>query len=132
MYVWMCGCVHLVIPRSPSDALELFRVDGHGVLAVLLQHGERLLVVYLPLPVRVAWDPDFGEGDELCAGGTGFVDEVDGLADAAFEVEPCGLGGDLCFWSVWRERSGKDGCAYGSGFVLCEHHVEGLEVLMEV
>lgn len=95
MCLCMCVYVHLVIPRSPSDALELFRVDGHGVLAVLLQHGERLLVVYLPLPVGVAWDPDFGEGDELCAGGTGFVDEVDGLADAAFEVEPCGLGGDL-------------------------------------
>ena len=54
------------------------------------------------------------------------ADLVDGLADAAFEVEPCGLGGDLYFGSVWKKKGEKDGCAYRSGFVLCEHHVEGL------
>jgi hypothetical protein len=49
--------------------------------------------------VRISWDPDFGEGDEFGAGAGGFVDEGYGLPDAAFEVEPRGLGSDLCMFS---------------------------------
>lgn len=93
--MYECKFLHLVITSSPSNTLELLRINGHGVLTVLLQHREGLLVVDFPHPVGVAWDPDLGEGDELRAGSTGFVDEVDGLADTALEVEPCGLGSDL-------------------------------------
>jgi hypothetical protein len=62
--------------------------------------------------VRISWDPDFGEGDEFGAGAGGFVDEGYGLPDAAFEVEPRGLGSDLCMFSEgmpmryrWRDRT---------------------------
>ena len=41
------------------------------------------------------WNPYFWESDELGPGLTSFIDEVDGLADCAFEVKPCGLGSDL-------------------------------------
>jgi hypothetical protein len=38
---------------------------------------------------------DFREGNELASCLSGFVDEVDGLADTALEVEPARLGSDL-------------------------------------
>ena len=81
-----------------------------------------MLIVNLPHPVRIPWDPDFGEGDEFGASGAGFVDEVNGLADAAFEIEPSRLRSDLCTFSegivvrwIWEG-------AYGCGFVLSENH----------
>lgn len=49
--------VDLVIAGCAADAAHLLRVDGKGVLAVLLQHGKGLEVVDLPHPVRVARDP---------------------------------------------------------------------------
>lgn len=49
--------VDLVIAGCAADAAHLLRVDGKGVLAVLLQHGKRLEIVDLPHPVRVARDP---------------------------------------------------------------------------
>lgn len=49
--------VDLVIAGCAADAAHLLRVDGEGVLPVLLQHGEGLEVVDLPHPVRVARDP---------------------------------------------------------------------------
>lgn len=38
---------------------------------------------------------DFREGHELASCLSSFVDEVDGLADTALEVEPARLGGNL-------------------------------------
>lgn len=38
---------------------------------------------------------DFREGNELASCLSGFVDEVNGLADTTLEVEPARLGGDL-------------------------------------
>ena len=87
--------VHLVVPRCTANTSELLRIHGQGVLTVRLQHWERLLVVDLPHPVRVAWDPDFWEGNELASCCAGFIDEVNGLLNAGFEVEPAWLGGDL-------------------------------------
>lgn len=49
--------VDLVIAGCAADTAHLLRVDGKGVLAVLLQHGEGLEVVDLPHPVRVSRDP---------------------------------------------------------------------------
>jgi len=88
---------HLVIPRRTANPTKLFRVHRKRVLTVPLEHGKRLLVVDLPHPVGIAWDPYFREGDELAACVAGFFDEVDGLLDAGFEVEPAGLGSDLYF-----------------------------------
>jgi hypothetical protein len=76
--------LHLVVPRSPPNSFELLRVHGHRVLPVLLQHRQRLLVVHLPHPVRIPWNPDLGEGDEFGSGGARFVNEIYGLPDAAF------------------------------------------------
>lgn len=87
---------HLIIPRRPPNPPKLLGIHSHRVLPVLLEHRQRLLVVDLPHPVRVPRDPDLGEGDEFAARLAGFVDEVNGLADAGFEVEPGGFGGDLC------------------------------------
>jgi hypothetical protein len=54
-----------------------------------------LLVVDLPHPVWITWDPYFGEGNELAAGLTRFIDEVDGLSNTALKIEPGRLRGDL-------------------------------------
>lgn len=104
-------CIHGVVPGSAADAPHLLRVDSQAVLAVLLEHGEGLLVGDFPHPVRVARHPlkrleavdqrctqihtNFGEGNQLAASSTSFIDEADGLLDTALEVEPGGLGGDL-------------------------------------
>jgi hypothetical protein len=58
-----------------------------------------LLVVDLPHPIGIPREPDLREGDEFGAGGASFVDEVYGLADAAFKIEPRGLGCDLYIFS---------------------------------
>lgn len=121
---WGWG-LHLVVAGCAADAAHFLGVDGEGVLAVLLQHREGLLVGDLPHPVRVAGHPlnpslaeirsstvemmlltDFREGNELASGLAGFVDEVDGLLDTALEIEPCWLGGD------------------GGGLVLGENHFQ--------
>lgn len=88
------GSLHLIVTSSATNAPELFRVNGKGVLAVLLQHGKRLLVVDLPHPVRVARNPDFWKCDELASSLTGFIDECDSLLNAGLEIEPAGFGGD--------------------------------------
>jgi hypothetical protein len=100
--------LHLVVARRTANASKLFRVDGKRVLAVLLQHRQRLLVVDLPHPVRVARKPDFRESDELTSNVTGLLDEGDGLLYAGSKIEPAWLGGD-------------DG-----GFVLGKRHVGSL------
>ena len=99
--------LHLVVTSSATNAPELLGVDGKRVFAVLLQHGQRLLVVDLPHPVRVAWDPDLRKSDELASSLTSFIDESNGLLNASFEIEPAGLGCD------------------SGGLVLSERHVEG-------
>jgi hypothetical protein len=54
-----------------------------------------LLVVVLPEPVRVSWDPDLWEGDELASSFTSLVDELDGLLNAGLKIEPTWLRSDL-------------------------------------
>lgn len=49
--------VDLIVAGGSADATHLLRVDGEGVLPVLLQHGERLEVVDLPHPVRITRNP---------------------------------------------------------------------------
>lgn len=71
-----------------------------------------MLVVDLPHPIRIAWDPDLRKGDELTSSVSSFFDEVDGLLDAGFEVEPAWLGSDSC------------------GFVLGERHCDDLVIKM--
>jgi hypothetical protein len=47
----------LVVAGGPADAAHLLGVYGHGVLAVLLEHGEALQVGNLPHPVGVSGNP---------------------------------------------------------------------------
>jgi hypothetical protein len=89
--------LHLVVTSSAADTSEFLRVDWKRVLTVLLQHGKRLLVVHLPHPVGVTRNPDFWKSDELAPSLTGLVDEVDGLLNTSFEVEPAWLRCDLEF-----------------------------------
>ena len=102
------GDLHLVIPSRAANASEFFRVDWQRVFTILLEHRKRLLVVDLPDPVGVTWDPDFRKSDELASSLTSLVDEGDGLLDTSLEIEPAGLGSD------------------GGGLILCEGHTESL------
>ena len=86
--------LHLIASSGATNASELFGVNGKRVLTVLLQHRQRLLVIDLPHPVRVAWDPNFWESDELASCLASFVDKGDCLLDASFKIEPARLGGD--------------------------------------
>ena len=60
-------------------------------------------------------------GCTLAACVAGFFDEVDGLLDAGFEVEPAGLGCDLHFDQMEGVGEGRMG-TYTGGFVLGERH----------
>ena len=89
-----------------------------------------MLVVYLPHPVGIAWDPDFGEGNEFAAGGAGFVDEVDCFLDAGSEVKPAGLGGDLVVYLV--RLSGRGERDEGVGTAAALYLVRGMVVVLVV
>ena len=103
--------LHLVVTRSATNPSEFLRVDWEGVLTVLLQHRKRLLVVDLPHPVGVAGNPDFWKSNALAPSLTGLVDEVDGLLDTSFEVEPAWFRGDLEFSQF--DSSVIPECSYG-------------------
>ncbi|KAI6752059.1 hypothetical protein HG531_006755 [Fusarium graminearum] len=77
----------LVIASSASDAAHLFRVDSHGVLTVSLEHREGLEVGDLPHPVGISRNP-CDVSNKLASSLTSFVDEVNGLANTALEIEP--------------------------------------------
>ena len=49
-------------------------------------------VKYLPDPSRIAWNPAFGEGHQLCAVGGSLGDNFACLVDGCFEIKPDGLG----------------------------------------
>ena len=76
------------------------------------------MVVYLPHPVGIAWDPHFGEGNEFAAGGASFVDEVDCFLDASGEIKPAGLGGDLVIYLVRLGGEGERGERVGTAAAL--------------
>ena len=98
--------LHVVVSRGSPDAPHLLRVHPQTVLAVCLDQGKRLQVIYLstvsyklnyrlrnhgtylPQPIRVARNPDFGEADQFASGLPGFVDPVNGLLDTQLQVEP--------------------------------------------
>jgi hypothetical protein len=89
------GCIHLVVSSSPANAPELLRVNRKGVLAVLLEQGQRLLVVVLPEPVGVAWNPDLREGNQLASSFASLIDEFDSFLNAGLKIEPAWLRGNL-------------------------------------